>query len=810
VTESGLARMGDFVVRQRIVDLLRLDRPLTVVRSPSGSGKTVAVLQWAHQIADAGIPVHWFDGQRSTVDDLRAVLDELDRSSAGRTVIVLDHIEGWTDWPGPELVRTLRYHPELTMVVCSRTHLPWFTAAELELEVGRIGMTDLRLTVDDVTDIAARAGLTLTHGAAAAIHTSIGGMPALARIGLVTGHAGGAPTWWSEGRVRRFLAGHLMSEIVDPSARVDLRRAAFIEHLSADSLGAADPGGSARRMLDSLESIGVVDQWVDGHEPIYWMPALARETLKHDLDHVDIGDVDQLHDAVVKTFRDLGLPHLALAQAVAGERWRTVESILDESGWMLLKAHESALRVALRELPDHMRSGSAIARALDDTIALRPPRDRDERTGAWRNPPTETEARLHLETIGVIGGRRAGLADQTIASSAAAVELAEQALDASGPEHIAAAQLMLEIGITSFAAGDIVAAEARLRHVVRSSDGARAVVIRHEAASFQALISTVVGDMEAARRWREDSHELRTSVARLDFPTATMDLADTLMSFETRAQPARRTAATDFAEVPEVVRIWATYAESRSALGWGGRLQALHRLRASRLVDSARLPDTAGLLNVFEADLLLSLGRGTEASRLLDEVPQRNLFGAVTRARLAYLTGQHDRTIDILASLTGGSHPFHRLRIEAQLLAALSYEGISETDVSRGLLGHAVDAAVPLGLLSPFATVPVEFLRSREQSVPMLTEVLSDLRAAGIRHPYPDSIGLVRLTPREREVLVALAHGSSVDEIAARLFVSRNTIKSQTRGLYRKLDASNRSEAVAAGHVLGLLHDIAT
>jgi LuxR family maltose regulon positive regulatory protein len=807
VTESGLARMGDFVVRQRIVDLLRLDRPLTVVRSPSGSGKTVAVLQWAHQIADAGIPVHWFDGQRSTVDDLRALLDELDRSSAGRTVIVLDHIEGWTDWPGPELVRTLRYHPELTMVVCSRTHLPWFTAAELELEVGRIGMTDLRLTVDDVTEIAARAGLTLTHGAAAAIHTSIGGMPALARIGLVTGNVGGAPTWWSEGRVRRFLAGHLMSEIVDPSARVDLRRAAFIEHLSADSLGAADPSGSAHRMLDSLESIGVVDQWVDGHEPIYWMPALARETLKHDLDHVDIGDVDELHDAVVTTFRDLGLPHLALAQAVAGERWRTVESILDESGWMLLKAHESALRVALRELPDHMRSGSAIARVLDDTIALRPPRDRDERTGAWRNPPTETEARLHLETIGVIAGRRAGLAAQTLASSAAAVELAEQALDASGPEHIAAAQLMLEIGITGFAAGDIVAAEARLRHVVRSSDGARAVVVRHEAASFQALISTVVGDMQAARRWREDSHDLRTSLARFNFPTATMDLADTLMSFETRAQPVRQTAATDFAEVPEVVRIWATYAESRSALGWGGRLQALHRLRASRLVDSARLPDTAGLLNVFEADLLLSLGRGTEASRLLDDVPQRNLFGAVTRARLAYLTGQHDRTIDILASLTGGSHPFHRLRIEAQLLAALSYHGIGEADVSRGLLRRAVDAAVPLGLLSPFATVPVEFLRAREQSVPMLTEVLSDLRAVEIRHPYPDSIGLVRLTPREREVLVALAQGSSVDEIAARLFVSRNTVKTQTRGLYRKLDASNRSEAVAAGHLLGLLHD---
>jgi LuxR family maltose regulon positive regulatory protein len=560
-------------------------------------------------------------------------------------------------------------------------------------------------------------------------------------------------------------------------------------------------------MLASLESIGVVDQWVDGEESTYWLPVLARETLKRDLAEVDIGDVDALHDAVVTRFRDLGLPHLALGQAVAGHRWESAQEILDENGWVLLRAHEAVLRAALRGLPEDVKAASASVRALDDAVALRAPRDRDLLTGRWRSVPSDASARLRLETIGVIGGRRAGVGRETLAATDEVVALAETALDTSGPAHVAAAQLVLEAGITAFASGDVVTAEARLRRVLRSATGASVVAARHEAASFLALISIVLGDVKNAERWRDDALEIRTQVTGFAFTTATIELADTLMSFEAHAQPARQTAMSDFAEAPEVLRLWATYAETRSALGWGGRLQALHRLRASRLVDAARLPDTISLLNVFEADLLLSLGRGTEAARLLETVPQTSLFGTMARARLAFLTGQHDRTIDVLASLTGGSHPYQRLRVEAQLLAALSYHRIGEVDVSRGLLRRVVETASTVGLLSSFSTVPRELLMTHQHDVAGLAEIVARLDALAIRHPYPESIGLIRLTPRESEVLVALSHGFTIDEIAARLFVSRNTVKTQARGLYRKLDASTRSEAIAAGHLLGLLHD---
>jgi LuxR family transcriptional regulator of spore coat protein len=62
----------------------------------------------------------------------------------------------------------------------------------------------------------------------------------------------------------------------------------------------------------------------------------------------------------------------------------------------------------------------------------------------------------------------------------------------------------------------------------------------------------------------------------------------------------------------------------------------------------------------------------------------------------------------------------------------------------------------------------------------------------------------VQLTPRERAVLAELAEDVTVEEIATRLWVSRNTVKSQLRSAYRKLGVSTRAEAVAWAREAGL------
>jgi LuxR family maltose regulon positive regulatory protein len=66
-------------------------------------------------------------------------------------------------------------------------------------------------------------------------------------------------------------------------------------------------------------------------------------------------------------------------------------------------------------------------------------------------------------------------------------------------------------------------------------------------------------------------------------------------------------------------------------------------------------------------------------------------------------------------------------------------------------------------------------------------------------------LGPGELSPKERDVLRLLASDLSLQEIARELFVSYNTIKTQTQSIYRKLLVSNRSEAVARSRDDGVI-----
>ncbi|MDY0746688.1 response regulator transcription factor [Paucibacter sp. R3-3] len=68
-----------------------------------------------------------------------------------------------------------------------------------------------------------------------------------------------------------------------------------------------------------------------------------------------------------------------------------------------------------------------------------------------------------------------------------------------------------------------------------------------------------------------------------------------------------------------------------------------------------------------------------------------------------------------------------------------------------------------------------------------------------------DDAGL--LSPREREVLQLCAKGYSYEEIAPLLNVSRHTVTSFVKRIYRKLQVHSRTEAVYEARRMGLLRD---
>ena len=61
------------------------------------------------------------------------------------------------------------------------------------------------------------------------------------------------------------------------------------------------------------------------------------------------------------------------------------------------------------------------------------------------------------------------------------------------------------------------------------------------------------------------------------------------------------------------------------------------------------------------------------------------------------------------------------------------------------------------------------------------------------------------ITPRELEILQLIAKGMSNREIAEKLFVSENTVKTHSSRVFDKLGARRRTQAVQLGKEFGLL-----
>jgi LuxR family maltose regulon positive regulatory protein len=166
--------------------------------------------------------------------------------------------------------------------------------------------------------------------------------------------------------------------------------------------------------------------------------------------------------------------------------------------------------------------------------------------------------------------------------------------------------------------------------------------------------------------------------------------------------------------------------------------------------------------------------------------------GAIEHATTAKMLLHRGRWNEARASLTAAQELLPSVTVAIPWLAVQT----------RIELGHGFatlrDAAAAESLLSEIDAILA--------LVPGL-DVLAE-RAGELRHEVdavPELEGnAAGLTPAELRLLPLLATHLSFREIAERLFVSRNTIKTQAISVYRKLGVSSRSEAISEAHRLGL------
>jgi DNA-binding NarL/FixJ family response regulator len=123
---------------------------------------------------------------------------------------------------------------------------------------------------------------------------------------------------------------------------------------------------------------------------------------------------------------------------------------------------------------------------------------------------------------------------------------------------------------------------------------------------------------------------------------------------------------------------------------------------------------------------------------------------------------------------------------------------------------HAVEAGA-LGYLRKGESLEtlLDTIRRAARGEPLLSpqETMALLRDVGRERLLERGGigGVERLTPREQEVLGALAEGLSDKEIACRLVISRKTVHSHVTSILGKLDVHSRSQALIAAVRAGLI-----
>jgi LuxR family maltose regulon positive regulatory protein len=153
------------------------------------------------------------------------------------------------------------------------------------------------------------------------------------------------------------------------------------------------------------------------------------------------------------------------------------------------------------------------------------------------------------------------------------------------------------------------------------------------------------------------------------------------------------------------------------------------------------------------------------------------------------------------------------IRIETLILLALSAESFAS---AAAYLREALLLAETQGYRRIFLdqgqllyALLQTYRQQNQTSNPFVDALLEDFRSEGDVLSSPGSqtasSDLEPLTERERDVLAQIARGASNQEIADRLVVSIHTVKKHAANIFIKLNAGNRTEAVARARALGIL-----
>jgi LuxR family maltose regulon positive regulatory protein len=196
----------------------------------------------------------------------------------------------------------------------------------------------------------------------------------------------------------------------------------------------------------------------------------------------------------------------------------------------------------------------------------------------------------------------------------------------------------------------------------------------------------------------------------------------------------------------------------------------------------------------------------------------------IGQLRLALHRGRSDDAARPMASAMAAAQKQNRVRRQIKLLildALLQQRRGGENAAHRNLV-RALSLAAPGGYIRVFLdegpdamsllkrVYETSFATSADaESQPLKGFLERVLDAAGAdlgsSRGHADFQALEPLTEREKKILILLANGVSNEEMASRIFVSKNTVKFHLKNIYSKLAVNSRLQAINAARSMGLI-----
>ncbi len=658
----------------------------------------------------------------------------------------------------------------------------------------------------------------------------------------------------------RFVLDYLVEEVLDHQPD-DVRRflldTAVLEQMTGGLCDALTGLSDGQQRLDALERANLFVVPLDDHRYWYRYHHLFADALRARLRAQHPDRVPELHLSASRWHAEHGTLQDAFTHAVAGGHVEQAADLLELAVADLRKHRQDrTLRNWLRALPaDVLRRRPLLATALAwtrltegdldgvaawlDAAEAAGPRAglRKGRAQAEAARALEKELRALPATIAVY---RASVA-QARGDIAGTVAHARRARTLAGPDdHLARGAAAGFLGLAAWAAGDLPTAADTFADAVRHLHAAGDVTDELGATVVLAGIWLARGRPAEARRLYERAlaaAERRPGPVLSSTGDLHVGLADVLREQgDLDAAAVHLRAAQELGERGSLLenshRWHMAMAGLRQAHGdLDGAVQLLDE--AQRLYLPGFFPDVRPI-PAARARIRIVQGRLPDAQ---DWARERGVtaadppaylaeFDQLTLARL--LIARHrsgpdpagpdagiEAAVGLLDRLVEAAQAAGRGGglVEARMVRALAHRAAGEDDAAFADLAAALTTGVAAGYTRLFLDEgpPMEeLLRAATRSraaAPWAEHAAALLRAAqrGPRSAAPVAPADDGLSDRELEVLRLLSTDLTGPEVARRLFVSVNTLRTHTKHIFTKLDVNTRRAAVRRAGELHLL-----